>query len=292
MKKIFKLLIALVVIAGIALGVYFIFGRKADNSEIYAKINHFNSQIVVENTNVVEKVDQTILEMINLIEKNEFQLEQEQKFLTTYINSVDAYGLVKTVVLTNGLFVNDVDNTKTIDSLKKASENLEKIYINGYNYLKANYFGASDSAKKEYIKNFYNIFKGALNELNVMYRSASIAINGATNNSLTFTTAQKLKLNYYVTATSMYVNEYLTNAESPVVTYEYIIGIQQKFATNNVEKYIENKKIYDGLFNAGINIEEIIKQQIAGTLSTYVEGISGETEKLNVQNYCTYVVEG
>ncbi len=291
MKKIFKLLIALVVIAGIAIGVYFIFGRKTNNAEIYNKINHFNTQIVADNTNVVEKVDQTILEMIGLINAEGFDLEAEQKFLTTYINSVDAYSVVKSIVLTNGLFVNEADNTKVINNLTKASENLEKIYVNGYNYLKADYFEATSSAKKAYIQNFYNVFKGALNELNVMYRNAGIAIIGATNNSLTFSTAQKLKLNHYITAISMYVNEYLTNAETPVVTIEFINSLNEKLFVT-AETYVENKQIFDNLFNAGINVEDIIKQQIAGTLSTYVEGITNENEKLNVQNYCTYVVEG
>ncbi len=295
MKKFIKILIVLVIIVALVTGIYFIFFRKSNNNDIYAKISHFNYEVVKDDVKIVPIINETIAEMIFVINLNKFDMPAQSEFLTTYQKTLSAYSSVNEVVLSQGLSVNKT-NTKTyIKQLKSAEEKLVKIYEEGYNYYKNHYLTAiTATAKKTYIVNFCNIFKGALAELNNMYYNAGKAIILATNNTLDYSNANKLKTDALIEAINQYVKEYLTKAETKTISKENLNELTISFNAISFENYIANKKVYDNLFNQreNINTLELLQKHFDKTIETYISEIQDETQKSNVQNYYNLVIKG
>ena len=134
MKKIYKVLIALVVIVAVCVGVYFIFFNKSSNGEIYTKINNFNNT-TVNKVNIVQKVDETMVEMVELIDKNSYDIPTAKNYLTVYLNAVNSHSLTYGFIVEYGLFTNQTNNTKpkgkiTVESSTQEVKNITK-YLRG-----------------------------------------------------------------------------------------------------------------------------------------------------------------
>ncbi|MBQ9786338.1 MAG: hypothetical protein IJW25_02605, partial [Clostridia bacterium] len=117
MKKKVKLLIALVLIAVIAFGVYFIFGQGTDNKQIRAKAYALQNEIVVDEENIFEKTNNTINEMLALINAKGYDAGDEKTYFETYCEVLAYYNLVNKAILQNGLYVTNFNTGKSFNNM-------------------------------------------------------------------------------------------------------------------------------------------------------------------------------
>ena len=207
MKKFLKALIALVIIGGLAFGIYMIFfNNKTDNSQIYTKVQTLN------NLETYTKVNNTIYEMLKDIQAHpEYELDEVQNYFTVYVQTMKNYELVRLEIINNGLFINQTNTGDSYKNMNASYDTLVNIYISAENYLKDTYWV---NQRETYIENFYIKFENALNNLNGFYYNAGISILKCLDNGFDTNNHFKLEMEYYLNLSSRYVNHYLTTNEN------------------------------------------------------------------------------
>ena len=286
MKKFFKALIALAIIAGLAFGVYMIFfNNKVDNGQIYAKVTTLNAN------ETYIKVNSTVYEMLTDVKDHpEYELNEIQVFLEVFVQTIENYELVATEIENNGLFVNQTNTGDSYKQMSSAYESLISIYQNAQNYLTDTYFV---NARKAYIEYFYNIFKNALESLNSFYYNAGASILKCLDNSFYANNHYKLEIEYCLNLNNNFVKHYLENKNKDENIVTLIVGEKSSIADADVNSYIENKLIYDSLYNNAVfNKNEVVEKHIKGELDAYLAAVANEEQKLAINNYCDLIVRG
>lgn len=331
MKKKIKVLIALVVIACVALGAYFILSRGTDNKQIYAKVYGLNNEMIVDDENIYKKINETLVQMIDLIEEKNYAIENvtnDFKFITSMLND---YSLIKEQIENNSLFISKNDTNPYYKNMNNAYSKLNKLYKDGYDYLKDTHYAITNSAlyNKDYIENFHNIFKDVVVELNNFYVNAGLAFVYGTQNTMDNNNNFKLEVEYYCFALNHINDKYveLTTVEPETVTpddtgdneeggaenstgvsgeetpfnidefintkNELINGLKNEISKATFDNYMLNKAVYDTFVSdKKLNKDKIASAYLAGTINEYVEGLKTEEEKSKVQEYINYIIEG
>ena len=171
MKKFKKAIIALLLIAVIAGGVYFIFFSKTDNKQIRAKVYGLNNEVVVKEKNIYTRINGAVTEMIGLINSRGYYIPDVNVYLKEYEATLKNYAGVQQHILNYGVFVNNNNTNKYFGKMNKAYENLVAIYKECNDYLLNTHFAVTNEANynSDYIVSFQFLFKDALKELNNFY---------------------------------------------------------------------------------------------------------------------------
>ncbi len=294
MKKFLKTIIALAIIAAIAFGVYFIFNNGTDNKQIRAKVYSLNNNLVVDDVNIYTKTNDTVDHMINLINQRGYIIPEEKAYLTTYSTALAYYDFLKQEILVNGLFVNKENTNDYFKNMNKAYDALQKIYIEGNEYLLTTYYAVTDESllNVDYIVNFSNTFKDALAELNNFYYNAGMAFSYGTKDMFNTNNGYKLKVQYYSVLVNTYIQDYLDNK-----TFDLsldVLSYQTKIATYNESTYFDNKTEIDSLMDNSklVDIVELAKQEAMGQASTYINSLTDADKKSATEIYYNLVVKG
>ena len=117
MKKFLKLLLALIIIAGIAVGAYFIFNQKHNNDQIYAKVYGLNNSLAYtnsknENINLYTAVNQNVFAMNeDLTNLFNGQVPEIKTYFETFLEAQSIYFYHEQQILSFGLYINQ-ENSK------------------------------------------------------------------------------------------------------------------------------------------------------------------------------------
>lgn len=292
MKKSTKAIIAILIIAAIAVGVYFIFFNGTDNKQIRAKVYGLNNNVIVKDINIYSKINQTIDEMVGLINSKNYNIPEVKAYLEEYSLALDNYLVVNNSILEYGVFVNKTNTNDYFKNMNKAYDNLVKIYKDCNDYLLGTYFAVTnpDNYNSDYIVSFQFLFKDALKELNDFYYNAGMAYSYAAENLFEINNLYKLKVGYYSAAVYCRVNDYLDNQ---TIDYSHnLSAASYKDGKQYVDKYVKNKAEYDGLVSAKLNISELVLAEAKGEASTYIQSITKESKKSNLEKYYNLIIKG
>lgn len=306
MKKFFKMIIALAIIGGIAFGAFVLFNNGTNNKDIHTKIYNLTN-LEVDGVNIYTTTNQTITSMVDLINTKNYNLPNILADFEVFASLLEDYEEIRMFVEENRIYVNNANTNPYFKNMKKACDKVEKLYKEGYDYLKTTYLAITNEEhyNKDYIENFYNVFKDALVELNNFYTNAGIAMVYGSNNMMSFNNKYKLEIHYYCAALSHYVQNYITQT-TPVEgaeAFNYSEFISQKNAKldaiaakmNSVtfSSYLINKQKYDDLIaNKKLNKEQLVANYLEGKVEEFLNSITDEAQKAIAENYLTLVIEG
>lgn len=297
MKKKIKVIIALVVIIAIAFGVYMFFGQGTDNKQIRAKVYALNNELVIEEENIFEKTNSTIKEMLLIIESKGYNIPAQNEYFEKYIKTLNYYNIVLDDILSNGLYVNNVNTGSYFKLMNSSYTAVVNSYKKGNQYLNETYYLITNDANynSDYIINFYNIFKDALGQLNSFYYNATKAHVKGTRSLINNDNLYKLKLENYITYVNMYVK--YSSIESPDVNLINKIQSQidaklNSLSTHSINTYIQNKELVDKIFNSKIIAEELVGEFLEGTLENYILEIKDEEQKSITTGYYDLIIKG
>ncbi|MBE7075231.1 MAG: hypothetical protein E7376_04560 [Clostridiales bacterium] len=297
MKKGVKVIIALVAIAALAAGAYFILRKKDNSLAVYNNVYNMSYGVVKENINVINEVNEAVDDMVSIIITHDLAVEDVHKSLTTFQNLKNSYQTISDEILTNGIFVKSNSIVSSyIDKSTSYFKQVKEVYEKGYDYLLNTYFEIVDTeyniaTMQTYIVNFNNIFSEVLEYYNGFYFNCGFAYAYGLDNMMVKNNAYKLKVGYAVTM----VNEYFNCQDSN--KYEYFTEAtlaMARISANTNTKYFENKEIYDMFANnnTACNIAEIGKSVATNTQVAYVESLANQEQRNVANNYIDYVVRG
>lgn len=297
MKKPVKVLIALILIAGLAVGAYFVFRQKDNSAQIYSNIQEITI-ITSGNTNITKAVDECVYQMIQIIDEKNMDIPQVDASLKEFVAIKESYAFVITHVCNNASQIKQNNGTfSVVKQATSALNSVKSIYNDAYNYLKNTYFKIKDSAynvetMKSYIVNFENVFKEVKASYNEFFYKTCVAYSHALSNSMQHNNAYKLHieqagtlLNAYFNSQESYKNSFLTLANSALTKAE-----------NTNEKYFNNKAIYDNLIEQSLNLNltEIYTCEVTNQTQEYINNHINNNEEQGkiITNYITYVARG
>lgn len=292
MKKSTKAFIAILIIAAIAVGVYFIFFNGTDNKQIRAKVYGLNNNVIVKDVNIYSKINQTIDEMVGLINTKNYNIPEVKTYLEEYALALDNYSPIDDIILRYGVFANKNNTNSYFNNMNKAYDNLIKIYKNCNDYLIGTHFAVTnpDNYNSDYIVSFQFLFKDALKELNNFYYNAGMAFSFGTENLFEINNLFKLKAINYNTAVYCRVNDYLDNQVLDGV--HDIAGARVKNGSMYVNTYLNNKAEYDGLIKAKLDVKDLVLAHSKGEAAEYINGIEKENKKSNLEKYYNLIIKG
>lgn len=293
MKKTVKVLLAMIIIAFLAVGAYFIF-RKTDNSaSIYSNVQEITC-ITSDKTNITEAVDEAVNQMLQIIDEKGMDIPQTKVSLQEFVTLKTSYSFVVTEVCNNASLIEA--NNGTFDLVKeatKALDSVKSVYDEAYSYLKSTYFKIKDGdynteTMKSYIINFENVFKNVKSDYNDFFYKTCQAYAHALTNSMQKNNAYKLYIeqagvlvNAYYNSQASYKNDLLTLASSALSK-----------AQNSSEKYFNSKEVYDNLIQQSLNLNltDIYISVITNSTEEYISNNSEKSEVIT--NYINYVARG
>lgn len=296
MKKIFKVLIAFVVIALLAVGAYFIFRKKDNNRVVLNNIQTLTYEIKKEKVNIVDELSSVATNMLNIINTNNLDVGSTKSDLELYLSLTEKYNIVETEILLNGSFV---DNTNYLNDYLSNStnslNNLKNIYNDSYNYLLNTYYKIVNTdfnieTMKTYIINFNNVFKNALPEYNKFFYNTGIAYSHSLKNMMQKNNSYKLQVECLVTL----VNNYYKNVELRLA-YQNLINTKINAINNtSATNYFDNKEQFDNLINQtlSLNISTICEKIANGQIDDYITNLPTEADRILARNYVDLVVRG
>lgn len=299
MKKKKKILIAFVVIVLVAVGVYFLFSGNNTNAQLYSKVNVYTYGIKDGDKNIVDEVDTTIEVMLNEINAKNFTLEAEKTNFETYLEIKEDYAVVQNQILNYGNFVTDKKSEKYLKSMDNSYNKLVRIYRDSYQYLKETYYEVdfatlSNATKITYIENFNVKIENIVRTYNGFMYNAGMVYAISAKNLINYNNCYKLRMSYYVTLINNSVNLSEENA-SLLTTYKDKINAYASVLTQDaVDTYMSNGKEYDKLIKniQSLKINKIVENSVAGTLETYISGITKvETQQL-VLDFVAKIING
>lgn len=294
MKKIVKVLIALAIICVVAFGAYLILNNGTDNKQIYAKTKSLNEEIIVEDVNIYQKINQTIPEMLTLIQTNGYDLPDVKQDFEFYVYLLNEYQPVYNEIMKNGTFVNKVNTGKNFSDMNEAYSKLQKLYKDGYEYLSGTHYLITNPQlyNKDYIQNFHNIFKDCIMQLNKFYCNAGIAYAYGTQNLMDINNLYKLEMEYYCNLLGNQTASYIANGTIDQNIQQKTTQQKAVVLANNTDKYFLNKDGVDRLVeDKKIDKAQIIKQYLSGTAEEYISAIKDEKQKAMANDYYILILE-
>lgn len=295
MKKISKVLIAFILIAGLAIGAYFILSGKDNSKLVHQNVYNLTYNIKNDEKNVVYEINASVEEMCSLITNHTMQLDEEQTNLKLYSELFDLYSVVGNHILENGSFI---INNNINDYVTLATGNYDKmieLYNQAYTYLQDTYYKIQDKnlyveTVKSYIQNFYSLFKEIIPEFNGFYYNTCLAYAYGLQNTMQKNNFYKLRIAFYAETINQY---YLSETEKPSLDAQ-ALALKQKINNETAEKYFKNKAIYDELVLKvkNINVGEFALKIATGKESELLNSVETEAERKIAQNYITYVARG
>ena len=297
MKKFLKLIIALVVIAGLAVGAYFIFSNKDNSKAVYNNMYEFSYNVKIDNKNVITRVDDAVLNMLNIIETNSLDIQDAQKGLELFIRLKNNYSLIGNEILTNGAFT--TKNAKVnsyLSNANKAYGKVKDVYKKAYDYLKTTYYKIVDTdyniaTMQTYIVNFEIIFRDVLNDFNSFYYNSSVAYSHILNNMMVKNNAYKLQIEYFANL----INNYYNAEDSLKTPYLTLMQNAKTYLQGDfVDEYFANKVIYDKLIDNSLdlNIATICDKIAQANINEYINSLQDENQKTLYKNYVSKVARG
>lgn len=297
MKKIFKALIAFVIIAVLAVGAYFIFRKHDGTKAIFNNVYNLTYEFKSDNENVVENVNKVVDNMLSIISNNSLDVGETKNDLECYVFLRDNYSFIKTEILENGSFLsnNNEVNDKINIANKKISD-IKTIYFDGYSYLKNTYYKIVDTnynvqTMKDYIINFNNIFKGILNVYNEFFYNTCVSYSHCFNGTMLKNNAYKLKLEYV----GYLINEYyLNDDETKNLILPEINNAIKNVKNLTAQNYYNNKTIYDELIAKSLTLDvgKIGLNDATGEIENYITQLPTEADRILARNYLENVVRG
>lgn len=300
MKKIFKVIISAIVIAVVALIAFVFLNKDNGNGSAYKYTQELSSNVKKDDENVALAVDDTIAQMVSLIETKNINATNELEFLKAYRQTIETYSFVYNEATLYGLFTNKVNNSAYAKNVKSSFGKLKALYLDGYNYLSETYFKLSESSYEQdgiverYIVNFVNVFSDALKELNKFYYNVGLVLANGTENIMGFNSLDKLYTIYFAELSNNYFEKYLETGEKDGKYLTAISNTITKASKDNYDKYISNFQKYDNLLemNKSLDVGGVVKAYVEGDYDEYLANIENETERANVEDFVLLVVEG
>lgn len=297
MKKFLKVLISLVVIAGLAVGAYFLFVKKDHAKMTYDNVYNLTYNIIdeKEHLNIVDNINSTVSEMKNLITLYSMDIDEASVGLQLYLNLNSYYNVVNQHVLANGSFLVDNNISQYANLASTSYGKMVEIYKTAYAYLVDTYYKIEDKSAyvntvKDYIQNFYNIFQPILAELNSFGYNTGLAYAYGLENTMQKNNFYKLKFQYYVET----VNQYYLSESNKTALLTQIYVTKASLGGDFAEEYFANKDIYDQLITQTQNLKvgEIALKIATLQIDDYISQLSTEAERIVAQNYVNYVARG
>lgn len=296
MNKKLKVFIAIVLIAAIAIGVYYILGKKTENKQIRARVYELNNNLIVKGENVYNKINTTVDEMSKLIGQKGFNIPEVENYFNFYIETLNYYESLQDVILENGVFVNRVNTNDYFKKMNESYKKLKRIYLDGYDYLGNTYFIISPNSltNADYLISFQNLFKDALNELNIFYFNAGMAYSYGVRNTYRTNNLNNLNVGYYSLLINIHVEDFLEDGKIDFDIEQMIQEQEGKIFENKTSGYIGNKVVYDELLKNSreINLKELVLKNIKGEYTTYLSEIKKANKKLIVEQYYELIIKG
>ncbi|MBE7082917.1 MAG: hypothetical protein E7378_04540 [Clostridiales bacterium] len=295
-NKKFKALLALVIIVGLAVAVYFIFFNKTDSKKSYSLVYGYNNQITMQDVNVATEIEKAVDDINTYITTNSLTISADiQNGLLQYAQIIDLYDGVENQILDNGHFIND---SKFGANLNVASQNyneLVKIYKNSYSYLKdtfLKYNGTNHNvaSMQTYIEQFYNLFKDAgLKYNNFMYNTGVAYAHGA-DNTMQNNNLFRLRIECYVTYVNAYASEQDATVKASLLTNLQAYDIA-KVVTQD---YFNSKSKCDTLIDSTLKLDlnQCIKSIAGNNFDEFVAQVEDDQTKELYQDYSTLVARG
>lgn len=297
MKKFFKLLIALVLIAGLAVGAYFVFKNKDNSKNVYNNVYELTYNVKDKNKNITQSVDDAVNNMLTIISEKGLDVGDAKNTLTMFKTLSENYSLVRDEILTNGAFVTaNSQVNKYINSANKALKKVKNIYKESYDYLVKTYYKIVDTdynkeTMKTYIINFEVVFRHILEDYNNFYYNGGVAYSHLLNNMMTKNNAYKLQIEYLSTL----INKHYSTTGTEQISYSVLINnCKNQLNSDLMNEYFENKSVYDNLIDNSIslNVPLLCEKLVAGEKDAYISSLEDETTKQMVTNYFSKVVRG
>jgi len=296
MKKFLKVLLALVIIAGIAIGAYFIFGNKPNGKLVYSNAYSLQNKVLVNNVNVVENINEFIEDLPDVVsEKQITGIQTELTYFENYERIYESLDFVIEEITENNVFIKLGDKVY----VNKASESFEKvkdIYIESYNYLTQTYYSVMNGSYtsdqlKVYIQNFYIKFKDINTNINNFCVNTSIAYSKVLDNTIKTNNLYKLNVEFYG-----HLMNYLTTNDVLLndTYFAEVNATEGRINSVNLhEKYFKNKEIIDELFVSSekLNYSDMVANYLLGKTTEYYNSIQDAKEKELVKNYFNLVME-
>lgn len=295
MKKIFKVLIALVLIAGLAFGAYFLISGKDNSARVHQNVYDLTNNIKNDDKNVVLQINNTVEQMRYLISVHSMQLDEISESFKEYLLLVENYSIISEHILDFGKFVKNNKIDEYIDNANISYKKTIDLYNKSYEYLKKTYYKIEDKNAyvenvKSYIQNFYEIFKDLIPEYNAFYYNTSLAYAYGLESTMQRNNFYKLQTAYYAES----INQYYINTDNKVLLNVQVESIKNSLVSNTFESYFNNKAIYDEIISSitDINVEEIALKVALGKDGEILDSAETEAERKLLQNYITYVARG
>ena len=298
MKKLSKAVIALVVVVAVVIVAINIFNGGNKNVKAYNNVITLNDEIKKGDTNVVEAVDGTVAEMLDIITTNNLQMPDEKEFLTNYSYALSVYSVLNDEIIEYGIHTNKNNNGKYVGAMDKALKKLKGLYVKGYSYLDETYNKLNGQYEhietvQDYIKNFVHEFSGALIQLNNFYYNAGCVLAYGTKNLLKFNNLSKLYVVYFTEVAHQYFEK--CNEIENKDAYTTVLGTFNNIMNMNMlNRYLENKDIFDELYDGRglLKLNELVNACIHNEQNIYIQSVTNEKQKSLQEKYVQYVVEG
>lgn len=295
MKKIFKVLLAFVLIAGLAVGAYFIFSSRDNSKLVHQNVYDLTFNIKDDEQNIVTKINSDIQEMCTLINANNLQLNDEYNNFQIYSTLYNNYNVVGQHILSNGGFVTNHNNDQYIAKASQSYNKIVSIYKQSYDYLKGTYYLISDKTAyietvKSYISNFYNIFADLIPEFNDFYYNTCLAYAYGLDSTIQLNNFYKLRVGFFAET----VNKYYTSKSNRTQLLTQATTMRYTLNNSYTNKYFNNKAIYDELMNkvTDIDVSTLAEKIALGKESEWLNSLETEQERILVQKYIDNVIRG
>lgn len=289
MKKLFKVLIALILIIAIGFGVYHIFLKKeASNKNVYYNINTLKNEIIVDDINVAENIELTIEQFKVEIVLNNYDLDQVLEYLDLYSKTKQYYSVVENHILETSVNLNRRHIKSYLKNSDTALDNMVEIYKSSYEYLKGTLY--KGTIQKVYVEEFYSIFKNMLQEYTNFYLNNAYAYTFGLENTMLNNNLNRLLFSFYAELVDCFATlpDYRTQLEV------YISNMKDVLELDKTKDYFDNKKIIDEVYNymrdKKPDMQNLVVNISNNNLAGYIAGIEDEKLQNFTKNYCIYVL--
>lgn len=298
MKKLLKAGIALAIIVVVVIVAINVFNGGNKNISAYNNVITLSDGIKKDNKNIVETVDGTVAEMLDIITTNNLSMPDEKEFLTTYSYALQVYSTLKEEVIEFGIHVNKNNNGKYVNAMNNSLKKLKKVYVKGYTYLDGTYYKLNGNYEhietvQAYIKNFVIEFNDALNILNNFYYNVGYVFAYGTKNLINSNNLSKLYVVFFTEVAHQYFEKYkdLEDAEIYTTILETFNSVMN---INMLNRYLENKDILDEVYDgrALLKLNELVDACVNNKQNVYIQSVTNEKQKSLQEKYVQYVVEG
>ena len=297
MKKFFKAILALALIAGLAFGAYFIFFKKDNGKLVHENVYNLTYNIVdAENkVNIFDNVNATIVEMRHLAISQNMGIAEAQNGLQGFLDIKAYYDSINSHVLKNGSLIVDNNIGQYVAKASESYGKIVEIYKTAYAYLQDTYYEIDDKIAyaetvKSYIVNFYNIFKDLIPEYNSFGYYTGLAYAHGVQNTMYQNNFYKLKVEYYAEV----VNQYYLSETAKTALGAEAARVKLSLNNNFSSKYFNNKDIYDGLISKSqtLKVGDLALKIVNLEIDNYIASLATEEDRKEIQNYVTYVARG